>query len=254
MDYVQLGTFFLVLTRATAFAATAPFFALGNIPNMAKIVLGFVLALVLTPMLGISDPALFANFLSFMLAALFETGIGLCLGLLATLVLSAVRVTGQFMDFQVGLIVSGTFDPLSADQATILSRFLFLLSILVFLILDGHHMLINGLSDSYRLVPPGGVTFQQAQVFVGIRAFAQMFTIALQMALPIIAVVVITDISLGFIGRTAPQMNIFMLGFPMKIAVGFMTLVIVVPFLGVIFRTLFQLIQTNMNNFLRGFV
>jgi len=254
LDYVQMGTFLLIFMRATAFAVTAPFYALGNIPGFAKIVLGFVLALALAPLLHAADPSLFGNFLSFMLAALFETGIGLCLGLLATLVLAATRVAGQFMDFQIGLIVSGTFDPLSKDTATLLSRFMFLLCILVFLIMDGHHMLIAGLCESYRLVPPGGSTFNAVQVYVGIKAFAQMWTIALQMALPIIAVVVITDISLGFIGRTAPQMNIFMLGFPLKIAVGFLTLCIVTPFLGVIFRTLLKLVQENMNMFLRGFV
>jgi len=254
LDFTQLAAFFLIFTRITAFMAAAPIFAIRNIPVLVKVGVGFILALLVFPVVDTATPALqqlAGSFLGYILGILEETTVGLLLGIITYLIFNAVRVAGQFMDFQVGFAFSGVFDPLTAEQDTRLSQFMLLLGMLLFLTLDGHYALIRGICESFQVLPLAGAAFHGGtahgdMALVAVRAFARMFAIALQIALPVIAVVVITDLALGFVGRTAPQMNIFMLGFPLKIVTGIITLSIMVPLLGVVFRTVFRLMEEYM--------
>jgi len=246
LDFTQLAAFFLIFVRVTAFMTTAPIFAVKNVPALVKVGTGFILALLVFPVIETATPEmqqLAESLLGYILGILEEATVGLLLGIITYLIFNAVRVAGQFMDFQVGFAFSGVFDPLTAEQDTRLAQFMFLLGMLLFLTLDGHYALIRGICESFQVLPLAAVTFQDNVALIAVRAFAMMFAIALQMALPVIAVVVITDLALGFVGRTAPQMNIFMLGFPLKIATGIIMLSIIVPLLGVVFKTVFGLME-----------
>jgi flagellar biosynthetic protein FliR len=156
------------------------------------------------------------------------------------------------MDIQMGFFMANLFDPAMGHQATISSRFLYLLGMVLFLILDGHHVLIAGLARSYELVPLTGAALDGTTTLAVVKIFARMVALAVQIAAPVVAVVLIIDICLGLLGRTAPEMNIFMLGFPLKIALGILTLSVMVPLFGVVFRAMVRMMEQDLYTVIRG--
>ncbi|MGQ9824826.1 MAG: flagellar biosynthetic protein FliR [Desulfotomaculales bacterium] len=252
LDQEQVAAFLLVFARAGAFLAAGPLFWLPNIPRAAKAGFAFVVALVLFPVVPAFHPSFSGGFLGFALAAAQETCVGLLLGCVCSLVFHSRTVAGQLMDIQMGFFMANIFDPATGAQATITSRFLYLLGVVLFFTLDGHHVLLAGLARSYNIVPLLGATLQGATALSVIRIFAQTIALAVQIAAPVVAVILIIDICLGILGRTSPEMNIFMLGFPAKVGLGIFTLSILVPLLGVVFRSLVGMVERDLLIVLKG--
>jgi flagellar biosynthetic protein FliR len=113
-------------------------------------------------------------------------------------------------------------------------------------------MVLSGLFKSFQMVPLAGAEFRGDAALLLIRVFAKMFTIAVQICLPVIAVVLIIDVALGMTGKTAPQMNIFMLGFPIKIIAGIATLATMMPLLGRVFQYLFRMMERDLYTLFKG--
>lgn len=252
LNFEQAVTFVLVFTRISSFLAVAPVFGGTNSPRLAKAGLSFVLAALLLPMVSPAGASVAGGLPGLAVAVIQEIFIGMLMGLVCSFILHSLTVAGQVLDIQIGFAMSGFFDPLSGGQATLLAKFLYLLGLTLFLTLDGHHMLISGLFRSFSMVPLSGVEFGGGTVLVLIQIFARMVTIAVQIAAPVIAVVLIVDVCLGLVGKTAPQMNIFMLGFPIKIGVGILTLAVMVPLLGTVFRSLFRMMEKDLYTLLKG--
>lgn len=244
--------FLLVLARISAFLVAAPFFSLQNFPVMLKAALALGMAALLVPAVP-SPEGNFAGALDFSLALAREVGVGLALGFICTLLFSALSVGGQLIDIKIGFFMSQIFDPTAGGQSTIISRFLFLLGMAFFLSVNAHHEIIAILAKSFEAVPPLGAAVSGKFALVLIRAFADMMVLAVKITAPIMAVALVVDVSLGLVGRTAPQLNIFILGFPIKIMAGIITLSTLVPVLGSIFNHIFQLMERDMLLLLREF-
>ncbi|NHM28220.1 flagellar type III secretion system protein FliR [Desulfofundulus sp. TPOSR] len=252
LNYEAVATFILIFVRASAFLAAGPLFFFPNVPRPLKAFMAFVLAVVLFPVVPGVEPDFPGGLLGFALAAAEEAGVGLVLGFVASLVFQSLAVAGQIMDIQMGFFMANLFDPAMGHQATISSRFLYLLGMVLFLILDGHHVLIAGLARSYELVPLTGAALDGTTTLAVVKIFARMAALAVQIAAPVVAVVLIIDICLGLLGRTAPEMNIFMLGFPLKIALGILTLSVMVPLFGVVFRAMVRMMEQDLYTVIRG--
>lgn len=251
-EYNQVAVFMLIFTRISAFMVTAPLFAQTNVPVTLKAGLSLLLALLLFPVLENGTLIVPENSLAFILALVVEVAVGLALGLITSIIFTSLSVAGQYIDIKMGFYMSSVFDPMSGQQASIMARFLFIMGLVMFLNMDGHHMLLAGLARSFDIVPLMGAHLNAGLGLVVIKSFARMVTVAVQIAAPVMAVVIIVDISLGLIGRTAPQMNIFMLGFPVKIFLGILTMSIMVPLMGAIFRSLFSIMERDMFLLLKG--
>jgi flagellar biosynthetic protein FliR len=130
----------------------------------------------------------------------------------------------MLMGYQMGFAVANVLDPTSEERVSIIGQFIFIFGILYFLALDGHHMLIRALDQSYVMAPPMGVGLTGGTVTILVRMFTGMFVIGLQIALPIIGTLFLIDVSLGIIAKTVPQMNVFIIGLPLKTLVGLMIL------------------------------
>ena len=231
---------------------TAPFFEYRNIPNLLKIGFALLLAGVIFPIVKTSGLNVPGGGLGYSLTVLAEVGVGLMLGLIASFIFHAIRMAGQFIDFQLGFAMAMVFDPLSNIQTTIIARFLNFLALILFLNMNGHYYLIESLVKSYDLVPLTAVVFKSDTTFTVIKVFSGMFFLAFQLSVPIIAVLVVIDLALGFVSRTVPQLNVFVMGFPVKIVVGILTLSAVVPVLGTLLQEVFKTMQQNMYLLLRG--
>lgn len=252
IDLTLWFVFILIFIRMTAFLVSSPIFSLHNIPNSVKIGVSLMISLLLFPQLGedlLTVPDHLAQFIGF---AISETITGLVLGLAASCLFSAVRIAGQYLDLQIGFAMAMIIDPANGMQNTLVAQFLYLLAVLMFFSMDIHHVLISALVHSFQLVPPGGL-FINGQVITSLlKIFVMMFAYALRMVLPIILVLVIVDISLGLISKTVPQFHVMMIGFPIKIGVGILTLILLTPVLGTLIGSLFQMMESQLLLLIRG--
>ncbi|HEX2947125.1 MAG TPA: flagellar biosynthetic protein FliR, partial [Clostridia bacterium] len=142
------------------------------------------------------------------------------MGFIAYITYNAIYIAGEIIDMQVGFGIVNVMDPMSNIQVPVTANVYFIISMLVFLSINGHHMLIKALFDSFTTLPVGTAKFNPGitDTFVGL--FSSVFSTGFKIAAPIVATILIADIVLGTISRMVPQMNIFVIGMPLKIIVG----------------------------------
>jgi flagellar biosynthetic protein FliR len=150
------------------------------------------------------------------------------LGMCVSFIFAGIQTGGEIMGFQMGFTMVTLADPLSGTEASISSHLLNMFALMVFLTLDGHLVLLRGLADSFSLIPPGGLHVGGRLTGSVMELSAALFSVAVQIAAPVIAALFMVELALALMGRAAPQMNLLTLGFPLKIAVGFF-------FIGMIF-------------------
>jgi len=252
LNFSLITTFFLVLMRMTSFVFSCPLYAVPGIPPLVKVGLSFILAVLVTPVVQPPDLAFPGGLWGFALAVFSEVGVGLALGFVCSLIFNIIRVAGQLLDLQIGFAMATLLDPLSGSMNTLISRFLYLMTLVLFLNVDGHHALIRAMVKSYELVPLTAAGINGEVTLLMIRIFAETFALAVQICAPVVAILVITDLALGLVGKTAPQMNIFQLGFPLKIAVGVISLAVLLPTLTSVFKLIFDTLQKDLLLLMKG--
>ncbi len=237
VNVLQLQGFLFVMARITAFIVVIPVFSHKSVPNTAKIALCLVLSWLVYS--NIPEAPLYEQTLLFMLGLAREAIIGLSMGFVGKLVFSAVEMAGQLIDFQVGYSMGAVYDPMSTSLSSYYGRLFYWMGILVFFMLDLHHTMLLTLMDSFRAVPPGQIGFGAFDLQGFLYVFSYAFKIALTIAAPMIIVMLVIDIVMGLISRSVPQINVFMLGMPLKSLIGMvMFLVLVSSFFGIIGKTL----------------
>ena len=202
------------------FFVIVPVFFPSGTPSTVKIGLTIVLAYILVPGIDYSGIHTINNNMSFIIDCMNEAVAGLTLGFITNLCFMAVSVAGNLMDFQIGFSMMTMFDPTTNSNTTLMEHLLYWFSIVVFFIVDGHHMLIKALMDSFSVIKLGSFFLSQDSINLILKVFIEYFGIALKIAIPIVLIIFITDLTLGLIGRTVPQLNIMILGAPIKILVG----------------------------------
>lgn len=252
LNIAYITTFFLVFIRMVSFVFSCPLYALPGIPTLVKAGLSFILAVLVTPMVEPVATNFPAGLWGFALVVLSEVGMGLALGLVCTFIFSVIQIAGQLLDFQIGFAMAAVMDPLSGSMNTLVSRFLYFMTLVLFLNMNGHHALIRALVKSYELVPLTTASINGEVTILIIRIFTDTFALAVQICAPVVAILVITDLAMGLIGKTAPQLNIFQLGFPLKIAVGVLSLALLLPALTSVFKYLFDMLQKDLLSLMKG--
>lgn len=254
MDLGQVTAFFLVFIRAAAFMMSGPLFAIKGIPPLLKVGFSLILAIVVFPAVGLGAAPLPEDGWDFGLAVISETGVGLLLGTAVTMVINSIKMAGYFIDIQIGYAMATLMDPASGSASTLISQYLYLLALVFFLMMDGHYTLIVALAKSYQLVPLSTAAFSGSVAYILLRIFTGAITVALQVSAPVLAVLLVTDLVLGFLTRTTPQINVFLTGFPIKIAVGLLTLSFLIPVLGALFNTIFNTIEGDLYSLMRELI
>jgi flagellar biosynthetic protein FliR len=212
--------FFLVLVRMTGLFILAPLFGHASIPAQSKAGLAFACTLIVYPMAiraPFEMPADVYELASFIARELF---VGAVIGFVALLVFAAAQYGGEMIDTQIGFSLANIVDPSFGQQVSLLGQFHYLLAMMVYLAVDGHHYLIGALMRSYSAIPMGQAGLAPELFSLVLARFSDLFVITLRMALPPVACLLITEIALGVLARSVPQMNVLMVGFPAKIAVG----------------------------------
>lgn len=219
-------TLLLIGARLSAFWAVLPVLRRG-VPNLAKAGIVGLFALLLTPV--VAPAALPASLGFFVVQVARETFVGLLLGFLVALVFSALYMAGQLIDIPMGFGMVTLFDSQTGDHVPMLGQFQNALAVLLFFSLNGHHALLAAMAQSFTVVPLGQGALAGGVVQSVFQAFASLFVISLRIALPVMAAILVIDIALGIVTRAVPQMNVFVIGFPVKIAVGLFIYLLSLP-------------------------
>jgi len=230
----QVQGFFWVFVRVGALFFLLPFFGARNIPFLWKAGLSLVTALILFPVVP-PPPAFPRTALEVIMGIASEVLLGFVLAIGVKMLFAAVELAGQFMGFQMGFNMASAMDPQTGGQSTVISQFLYLFTILIFFSVNGHYMFIRALAASFYKVPPDSFHLNAPVVGALVKVSSDMFVIALKMAAPILVALFLSNLCLGIVARTVPQVNVLMIGFPLNI------------FLGMI---LFSLVMLNLSPFL----
>ncbi|MBD3109429.1 flagellar type III secretion system protein FliR [Bacillus sp. AGMB 02131] len=219
--------FLLILVRVTSFFITMPIYSHRSLPAMHRIGIGVFLSWIMYYTMEIP---VFEIDASYYLLIIKEALVGLLIGFIAYLMLSAIQIAGGFIDFQMGLAIANVIDPQTGVQSPLVGQYLYMFALLFLLATNGHHLLMDGIFYSYQFVPIDQyfIDFSREGLleFV-IMSFNQMFIIAFQMAIPVVGSLFIVDVALGILARTMPQLNVFVVGLPIKLFVSFVVLLIV---------------------------
>ncbi|BBD07970.1 flagellar biosynthetic protein FliR [Desulfovibrio ferrophilus] len=230
-DPATTFSFLLTLLRVSIVLFVLPFFGGQTVPKSVKGALCLILTWALWPHLSFPGVLLPNHPFQLVLMFLGELVIGMTLMLVVRFLFAAVQMGGQVIGFQMGFSMINVADPLTGQQVVITSHFLYMTTLLTFLSLGGHLYLLEGLADSFALIPPGGLVFTVTAAHDLIRFAEQIFSMSIKIAAPVMGAIFMVDLALALVGRASPQMNVLILGFPIKISVGFF-------FLGVLFTTL----------------
>ena len=229
-------SFLIALIRITSFFYTAPVFGGTTVPPQAKIGIAAIMSAIV---ISIKGPLPFPHPLTFMdafLLVISEVAFGITLGYAASLVFAGVQLAGVLIGYQMGFAVANVLDPVSNEQVSIIGQFLFLFSLLYFLTMDGHYILIKGMVDSFAVASPGSFAASEGALAQLLIIFARMFWLGLKIATPVIGVVFLVDVALGIVAKTVPQMNVFIIGLPLKTLLGVLVLTLAFPFLAAVMR------------------
>jgi flagellar biosynthetic protein FliR len=229
----QLTVFLLICARLSGIFIMAPFFNSRSIPSLGKAALIIWISTVLWFVVPVAPQNIPLTPTHFLLALLAEVTVGFLLGFICNIIFMAVQSAGELMDMQMGLSVAQTFDPTFGAQVTIVGRFVFYAALTTFLIVNGHHFLLSVFHQSFRMLPLGGLpNFATPKLTLQLIELGKVFfTIALQLAGPIILLIFLSDFAFGIVSRVAPQVNVFMLGFQVKPALGIIGILFTLPLL-----------------------
>lgn len=234
-----IASFLWPLTRILGLVASAPVFGNTGVPMLIKLTLGVTLALIVAPIIP-PVPAVDPTSWPGLLIAAQEMLIGAAMGFSLRLVFAAVEFGGEVASSVMGFSFATFFDPTSAGRTNAVSQFLALVATMAFLALNAHLALIQALVESFFTLPISTTPMSLSAPLEMVRWGGRIFSSGLQIAMPIVAALLVTNIALAILTRAAPQLNLFGIGFPITIGVGFLAISFTLPYLGQPMENLFN--------------
>lgn len=232
-------SFMWPLTRILGLIAIAPPFGNNSVPVQVKLMLGVMLALIVAPTI---PPMLEADPMSItgIMILMQQLVIGLAMGFMVRIVFAGIEMAGEVIGLTMGLGFATFFDPQTQGRTSAISQILVLVSTLLFLTLNAHLAVFAALIESFKTIPIStsltmGFSFQKLAIWG-----EQIFSISLRLSLPFVAALLIANVALGILTRAAPQLNLFGIGFPITIGVGFLMLNMGFPYMLLPIENVFQ--------------
>lgn len=217
----QFQTFIVCTARVAGFLSAIPVLFSGQTPAQIKAGLTVVISLILFPLLAPFITQTDFRPEAFLLLIINETLLGLMIGLIARLIFTSVEYGGTVIGYQMGFAAANIFDPQNQRQTALISQFQNVFAILLFLSLDIHHYFIKTAIHSYEILPPGNLNFGGEAVPYLIELSSRMFMLGAQFSVPVLVILLLSGLILGILARTFPQLNVFLLSFPLNIAISF---------------------------------
>ncbi len=232
-----LAAFLFPLVRILAVFSVAPVLGNAGVPGRVRIGLGVLVTLMVAPALPALPQLNPGTGIGLAIVA-EQIIIGLAIGFAMRLIFAAIDLAGALIDLQMGLGFAAYYDPQMPSSSTLTSQLFGILATLIFLALNGHLLLVSVMVESFHWLPiaatPMGAGLLQTLVSLG----AKVFSVAVLLALPMIAAMLITNLTFGVLTRAAPQLNVIAIGFPLTVSVGLIVLVLTLPAVGALISRL----------------
>jgi flagellar biosynthetic protein FliR len=217
--------FVLVLFRIAGLMLYAPLLGSAKIPKRVKALLAIILALGLTP--GIARPAVLpGTWWGVAIGIGGELIFGLAMGMILSFVFIAAQWAGDLIGQQMGFNLGEVFDPQYGSAGSVIGDMYYMLTLVVFLFVDGHRQMVRGIRDSFDALPLLSVGMDASTFDLIVRMFSAATILAIRLAAPILVTMLIVDLTLGFLGKTMPQLNVMTAGLSIKAMVGVVVMII----------------------------
>ena len=244
----QAAAFLLVLTRASGIFFISPFLGSMNISAKVRAGVAIAVAVIIFPVVVkesvVQAPA---TVLLFAFTVAKEMFIGWLIGLVGYITLSAVNLAGKVMDMQVGFAMVNMMDPTTQQQTGLIGNFLYNLTIIYFLITNGHHVILSALAESFRVIPLDSMVWNTSLPQFINDLTAAVFLNGMKIAMPVTFAILLTNVGLGVLARTMPQMNIFVVGIPLQLTIGTGMLSMILPFYLLFLDVIFNEMYANIS-------
>ncbi len=241
IQYQEFKPFFLILIRVGVILFMFPFFNSRVIPVLAKAGLVIIITIILFPVIDSKGFESSNTLYGIFQTVASEVIIGMILGILIQMLFEGIRMMGQVVGFQTGFAITNILDPQSGSQVSILSNMAYLMAVVIFLILNGHHILLNAIRDSFDIINVGSLNLDRRIFHEIVRASGDMFIIAIKIGAPAIAILLFIQVSFGLITKLIPQMNIMIVAFPVQVVMGLI-------FFGICLNMLLALMERYLGN------
>jgi len=244
--------FIFVFVRVGAILISLPFFGSGNVPARLKTGLAFLVSLIAYPLIKFDGIIFPTGLFPLSIALASEVFIGLIIGYASRLVFAGVQMAGHLVGFQMGFGIVYVIDPSTSSQVSVTSQFENILAMLIFLSINAHHWFLKGIVESFSLVPLLGFHFTGAVANIMIDIFKNVFIIGIKLGAPVIAALFFTTIALGLVARTVPQINVFIIGFPLQIGIGLLMMGLTMSFFNMAMKGAFIQMGNDMYLLMKG--
>lgn len=242
----HLEYYLVILVRVSTFFFTAPFFSLPGVPRKVKVGLSMVVAVLLYNALP-SEVLQYETALQFATVIVKEAAIGLTLGLVTNICTSIINFAGRLIDMEIGLSMASMFDPTTREVATISGQLYNYFVLLILVLSNFHHYLIQAFADTYTLIPINYENLHFDNIYtVFIQFMIDSFVIGFRIVLPVFCTMLLINVVLGILAKVAPQMNMFAVGLQIKVITGFCVLFVAIQLLPNVADFIFVEMKTMM--------
>jgi len=207
---------------------------------LIKLGTAVLLSIVLFPIMAPFIPHAPFQPASFFFLVVNEALVGIILGLMSRLIFTAAEFGGTIIGYQMGFAAANVFDPQNQRQTSLLSEFQNIFAIFIFLSTNAHHIFIRAAVRSYAILPPGKLDFSHAAVPYLMKLSSQMFALSLQFSAPVLAILLLSGLILGILARAFPQLNVFLLSFPLNIGISFIVIALTLNIIATLLRREFD--------------
>lgn len=251
----QALLFIFLFLRISAILIMIPVIGERTVPLRVKGGIAILLSLMLLPAVDARLPPLHSGseavILLLVIAMCSEVLIGVVIGFAAKIIFSGIQFAGQMIGIQVGFSIANVLDPISNTQVSVISELQYMVALLIYLAVDAHHIFILAIADSYRFVSPFAYHFSGSLMQHILLFSKELFVMAIKISAPVMAVLFFTNVALGVVARTVPQINIFIVGFPLQIAVGLTILGFMSPFFAKVVQGALTVLEIEVGTLLR---
>ncbi|MDP8206994.1 MAG: flagellar biosynthetic protein FliR [Candidatus Electryonea clarkiae] len=246
----EIERWLLMLFRISSMLMVFPFYGLMGFPMVIRAAVAVLLTTILFPIHTTVVLDLEPGIISYFGAIVKEIIIGAAIGMVGTFIFIGIQFAGQILGHIMGFSMVNVIDPQSETSVPLLAQLLNYLALIIFLILGGHHFLLLAIDECFLRIPVGGGIFDPLMVEGIARLSADIFIVGVKIGSPVLVAILVTDFALGIMARTVPQMNVWIIGFPLKIGIGLLTLSLTLPFFVYVFGKLYQDWQGNIIDFI----
>ncbi len=245
--------FLVILARIMGAMAFAPIFGNMNVTRRVRLFIGVAVSYIIFLNYPY-EPLGYTTVYGFTSVLIKNLVVGLSIGFVSNITLTIVSMAGQFIDRELGFSMVSNFDQTFNTETTVTAEFYNMLVMIIMLSLDLHYFILTALSDSFRMIPMGNVKIDAGTIYDSlIQYLTSYFVIALRISLPVLITIMLLNVILGVLAKTAPQMSMFVIGIQMKIFAGFAVLMVTLPFLGNVTRYIYEQMDTIVMEILKAF-